>query len=417
MKIFAENYRGFKWVEIDLDKVNFLVGDNSSGKSSLIYLIDAISKNDLHDAPRFDEDFGIGEYDYFSPYFDFSDIVFGYSDERDGCFAKIITVKRVKNSTPNLIRCSYFSDGKMISFRKRGSGVQVKLMDTDCTNNESFVQIHKNNTGYRNVDVEENLRLSNPGLILAAFDQSKDSTPRKVFRKSVDSILNNPRVVSPTRALPEKFYTFRRKFNAHGLHFASMLMDFSDIEKKRIFEDIEKFGEESKLFSRIKVRRVSDRIDDSPLIVSVEKSGKEFLLNQVGVGVSQVVPVLIETLYCLTMPKTFVLMQQPELHLHPIAQAAFGSYLLKVTGKGLRPVLETHSSFLIDRFRSDLREKIASKDEEFGLTSSEVAILFCSNSTDGNKVHKISVSDDGALVDDPDEFHAFFVDELVRTMF
>lgn len=47
MIIFAGNFRGFKNVEIDTSKSVFLVGENSSGKSSLLYLIDAIHLNDL----------------------------------------------------------------------------------------------------------------------------------------------------------------------------------------------------------------------------------------------------------------------------------------------------------------------------------------------------------------------------------
>lgn len=414
MKIFAKNYRGFDWLEVDLEKVNFLVGDNSSGKSSIIYLIDAISKTDLNEVPRLDEDFGVGEFDYFSPYRNFADVTFGYSDGDK--FTKIVTVHRQKKSYPFVCRCSYIAAGKLVSFRWRQDRIEAKISDIEYSDNQSALDEHFKNTGYRAVELEERLPLSNPSLILTSFSDEITLDSRKVFRATYESSLKVTRVISPTRALPERFYRFRRKYNAHGLHFAALWMDFISPDDTPNLNEIEIFGRESSLFDRIKVRRVADKIDDSPLMVSVEKSGKEFLLNQVGVGVSQVVPVLIETLYSRITGDTSVLMQQPELHLHPIAQAALGSYLFKASTKGLRPVIETHSSFLMDRFRADLRDSMSGSSNEDGLHREEINIIFCRNSSSGNTAVDISIDSDGSLDGAPDDYHSFFVDELVRTM-
>lgn len=415
MKVFAKNYRGFDWIEIDLDKVNFLVGDNSSGKSSIIYLIDAISRTDLNDTPRLDEDFGVGEFDYFSPYNNFADVTFGYSNSDK--FTKIITVHRQKKSYPHVCRCSYISGGKIVSFRWRQNRMEAKIADVDCTDNQSALNAHFRNTGYKTVELEEKLPLANPSLILTSFSDGLLTESRKVFRASYESTLKVTRVISPTRALPERFYRFRRKYNPHGLHFAALWMDFFNIEEAPDLEEIEFFGRESSLFDKIKVRRVANNIDDSPLMVSIEKSGKEFLLDQVGVGVSQVVPVLIETLYSNVTGDTSVLMQQPELHLHPVAQAALGSYLFKMGNNGLRPVIETHSSFLMDRFRADLRDFLTNSQGDSGLKRGDVNIVFCRNSPSGNTAIDIEIGEDGSLNDAPLDYHSFFVDELVRTMF
>lgn len=417
MDIFAENYRGFKWVEIDLDKVNFLVGDNTSGKSSIIYLIHAIAKNDLREVPRFDDAFGIGEYDYFSPYFDCAEVTFGYSSG-DASFAKLLTVKQRKKFSPEITRCSYFSDGKFVSFRIDKRRLQSKIIDIEFISRRNLLDHHKSEDGYRTTNIEEKIELSDPALILAVFDQAVNKGARRVFSEAHDNILDGMRLVSPTRALPEQFYTFRRKFSPHGLHFATLWMDISDAQRSEGMEDIEKFGRESGLFDRVNVRRISRKFVDSPLMVSIEKNNKEFLLNQVGVGVSQVVPVLIDTFYVLNVSDVSILMQQPELHLHPIAQAALGSYLFQAVAKGLRPVIETHSSFLIDRFRSDLRDTIRdSHADGGGISPEDVKIIFCSNELDGNKMREIAIEPDGTLRGDPEEFHKFFVDEIVRTMF
>jgi len=419
MKVFAKNYRGFDFVEVDLKKVNFLIGDNSSGKTSILHLIHAVSRDDLNSPPCFDEDFGISEYDYFSPYFNFANVTFGYSMEEDGGrYCKIVTVRRRKDGPPRIIRCSYFIGGKLISVKLVGNNALFKVIPCEELSNNKCIEAHGLDFGYKTIPSisTSNISLGNPSFIVANLD-CKELGIQNLIGKAFECLLDHARLVSPTRALPEKFYSFRRKFNAQGLHFAAMWMDFFDDESSAEFLDIEKFGQESGLFDRVIVKRVSSRIEESPLLVLIEKSGRQFLLNQVGVGVSQVVPVLIEAVFSLGIRHT-VLMQQPELHLHPVAQAALGSYIFKASNSGLRGVIETHSSFLIDRFRADLRDTqgVEGKSEST-LSSDEVSVLFCENTGQGNIIHNIVVNYDGSISGEPDKYHEFFVDELVRTMF
>jgi len=56
--LHAWNFRGFKRVEIPLDGTIFLVGDNSSGKSSILHLISCILRHDLKGIPFLDDDLG-----------------------------------------------------------------------------------------------------------------------------------------------------------------------------------------------------------------------------------------------------------------------------------------------------------------------------------------------------------------------
>jgi len=70
-------------------------------------------------------------------------------------------------------------------------------------------------------------------------------------------------------------------------------------------------------------------------------------LPEVGVGVSQVLPVVVQCL--LAPPGSLVLLQQPELHLHPAAQQRLGDFLLACARSGRRIVLETHSEYIVSR--------------------------------------------------------------------
>ena len=69
----------------------------------------------------------------------------------------------------------------------------------------------------------------------------------------------------------------------------------------------------------------------------------------VGVGASQVLPVLVMCL--LAKPGELVLIEQPELHLHPAPQQALGDFLLGIARSGRQLIVETHSEYLINRLR------------------------------------------------------------------
>lgn len=420
MLVFAQNYRGFKNVCVDLEKVTFLVGDNSSGKTSILHLVDCVLRSNLGSVPVLNDGLGVSAFDYFSPYFGYADVTFGFFDQSAGVsYAKLLTVKRRVGEIPKITRCSVFSDGMFITLKREASGMSIRVSkeygDFDPI---SALSYHNMNSGFsRKHAVPKAVSIADASAIfflMTAEDREKELLFERFFRDD----LPTPRMVSPIRALPERFYSSSRKISPLGSHFAAMWHDYADSQHSDIFKKAELFGQESKLFDRVKVRHVSKKIADSPLFVTVEKHGQELFLNQVGVGVSQVVPVIIEIIYSLSHSQALpVLLQQPELHLHPIAQAAFGSFLHKAASRGLRGIVETHSSFLIDRFRAELRDKGTVETEQGSLGASDVMILFCENEETGNIVHKVSINDNGALTGEPSAYHSFFVDELMRTMF
>lgn len=72
-------------------------------------------------------------------------------------------------------------------------------------------------------------------------------------------------------------------------------------------------------------------------------------LTQVGVGVSQVLPVLVQAL--LTPPGGTLLLEQPELHLHPAVQSRLADFLVAACCEDRQILCETHSEYLVARLR------------------------------------------------------------------
>ncbi|MEX0716425.1 MAG: DUF3696 domain-containing protein [Planctomycetaceae bacterium] len=95
------------------------------------------------------------------------------------------------------------------------------------------------------------------------------------------------------------------------------------------------------------------RIDETHVELKVgrlpnpRKGASKDLVNiaDVGIGVSQVLPVLVALL--VAEPNQLVYIEQPELHLHPRAQTKLAAVIARAAQRGVRVVIETHSSLLL----------------------------------------------------------------------
>lgn len=77
-------------------------------------------------------------------------------------------------------------------------------------------------------------------------------------------------------------------------------------------------------------------------------------LTHVGVGVSQVLPILVICL--LADVDTTVIIEQPELHLHPMVQTRLADFFICMARLGVQCVIETHSEHIINRLRARIAE-------------------------------------------------------------
>ncbi len=131
-------------------------------------------------------------------------------------------------------------------------------------------------------------------------------------------------------------------------------------------------------------------------------------LTDVGYGVSQVLPVIAELLRS-DAPSMFLL-QQPEVHLHPSAQAALGSLFCTVAAQGKQLIVETHGDHLIDRVRMDVR------DGTTGLKPEDVSLLFFERGDLEVSIHSLRIDEAGNVLDAPPSYRQFFLEETNRSI-
>ena len=132
------------------------------------------------------------------------------------------------------------------------------------------------------------------------------------------------------------------------------------------------------------------------LQVSTDKYGQLHDLTNVGVGVSQVLPIVVMALLA---PKgSLLIFEQPELHLHPKVQARLADLFLALALDGKQMILETHSEYLIDRFR--LRVALSETDSVRPL----VNMLFSEKSSGQTNLRFVELNEYGGVLDWPSDF-------------
>jgi len=132
------------------------------------------------------------------------------------------------------------------------------------------------------------------------------------------------------------------------------------------------------------------------LKVALANSDRMQDLTHVGVGVSQVLPILVECL--LAEPDSTLVLEQPELYLHPRVQTLLGDFFLSMAMCGKQCIVETHSEYLIDR----LRFQIAAT--ESGGVSDTIKIYFVEKPGANSTFREVDINEYGAIVDWLDGF-------------
>lgn len=175
--------------------------------------------------------------------------------------------------------------------------------------------------------------------------------------EALEQILHVPGLRSP----PQRDYpvtavgpTFEGRFDHY---VASILIDWQrdrNLALDHVATDLRALG----LTWKVAARRKSDThvaIDVGRLPRPVRGGAKDVVeIADVGVGVSQALPVLVALHQARQGQLVYV--EQPELHLHPRAQATMGRILVNAASRGVRVVVETHSSLLLLGIQSAIAE-------------------------------------------------------------
>jgi predicted ATPase len=214
--------------------------------------------------------------------------------------------------------------------------------------------------------------------------------------------------LAPIRTKPRRTYDApQTEFSSEGEHtpyvIKRRLTSKTQAEAFRNF--LEQAGASSGLFKSISVKPYG-KGPMAPFEMKINLGSTSLGLENVGYGVSQSLPLLVEMF--VRPKKTAFTIQQPEVHLHPKAQATFGDVIAELARNDAKKfIVETHSDFTMDRFRLNVRKN--------GSVPSQ--LLFFERTAKGNTVTPIRIHENGDLsADQPDAYRSFFFNESLELL-
>ena len=215
--------------------------------------------------------------------------------------------------------------------------------------------------------------------------------------------------IAPLRSEPKRTYDpVREMASPSGGHVPMLMMRLERKDEKHwksLHDSLVAFGKGSGLFRDIKVKRHGRQMSDPFQLQVKVQSGRYANIMDVGYGVSQSLPILVDVLSKSKSRNSPVfLLQQPEVHLHPRGQAELAGLFVRAFKRhGSHFLVETHSDYIIDRIRISVKKGI--------IKAEYVSILYFEPSRNAVKIHNITVDEDGNLENAPEGYRNFFIDE------
>ncbi|MCP4350711.1 MAG: DUF3696 domain-containing protein [Desulfobacterales bacterium] len=205
--------------------------------------------------------------------------------------------------------------------------------------------------------------------------------------------------VGPLRRTPERYDTFTGNRTQYVGKFGEFVTDIL-INDEKLLLDINKLFNRFGLGYEFKVARISDPSSDIHGLLTLRlkeiTSGIHVGITDVGFGISQVLPVIVQSMIS---ERQTLLIEQPELHLHPALQAELGDVFIKsALGKQKNNfIIETHSEHLILRLLRRIRETTDKElpDDIPMITPDQLAVLYVQPGENGSEVIHIPVTEDG----------------------
>ncbi|CAM5423262.1 AAA family ATPase [Rhodanobacter lindaniclasticus] len=248
---------------------------------------------------------------------------------------------------------------------------------------------------------ERSIALSADGI--AALD--KDGPLVEDLSLAIRRELEGVNYLGPLRRKPERDYPWNKtkpgEVGSDGRAaidalLASALLRSED--QNEIVEGVSKWLSRMKVAQRLEVRQ-QGRSSRYELVI--HRDGVACNLRDVGIGVSQVLPVLVVAYFA--SPGSTILLEEPEIHLHPLAQSVLAE-LLKSAGREMSSSSSRRIRALFRRMQTLVARQKVSPDS--------VAMYFVERKRKSASLRELALDDYGRVSEWPDDF---FGDALGET--
>ena len=404
-EIDLTNFKRFPRARIPLKKINIFVGPNNSGKSSILAAIKLL----VQTLDSYDEQVPLLLNGTFGDFGTYKDIIYKNHRGRPLEIGFKALIQIALGPDASLIEAQF-----KLSFKFNSSKREIILESVEVkADDESLIHLKYSKDSSR-FNIESIGKVTIPAAFKSTISRdirvrhfipipltqrlgqsfSDRDTPVEIFSKEhinqetirlllkisrrAGELLESSDYLGPVRSSPQRTYLFtgerRSRIGSGGENMTTVLIKGAMTRRKKdhlsIQSKINDWLVKSKMARQVEISPISDRHYE----IHIENyfTGEKQNIADVGYGHSQVLPILVGG-YSMGPGSTF-LIEQPELHLHPKAQAELGDFFLDLYNNGVQTIIETHSEHLILRLQQHVASGI--------IPPNDIAVYFIRNTTE-----------------------------------
>lgn len=318
-----QNFKCFEKIELDFSNLTLLTGVNSGGKSSIIQSILCLKQN------------------------------FEILNQ----FPDTLELLKRKNYTD-------FSVGKI--------GIKGRYIDLDKANNllyenatEDFILFELTLDNDGKLSLKAKVDTNNPEYLIIESQDLFTHSLKELVSEEKFSYLSAERIIPKLQYEYSKENVFKGKLGNRGefsIHYLAVNAN-ENLKLKELKEpssnsfafreNVSRWLEKISLGIDI-TSGVNDEMQYS--YVKYSYGGKEYFPQSVGFGITYSLPIIISLLKA--DKGDLIIIENPESHLHPAAQAELAKLCCKVAAQGVQIIIETHSDHFLNAVRVAIKEKI-----------------------------------------------------------
>jgi hypothetical protein len=258
--------------------------------------------------------------------------------------------------------------------------------------------------GDHGLDVILNRALGRLGM---RRDLSLDIGASSIFAgRAVEQAIGSLFPLGPFRKPPSRWYIFTGT-TPHDVGYQGHLLPDLLFRNSDLRRSTNEWLKALDIGYEIKLHHLGDRSSDLfelRLMDTRRKTPVEVGLSDVGFGISQILPFVVQSL---AASDQIISVEQPEVHIHPRLQADLGDLLIEAIKEPRRNqfIIETHSEHLALRLQRRVREK--------RLSPADISVVYVSRGPNGATVQPLRLDEEGDFMDD---FPGGFFPERLREL-
>ncbi len=223
-------------------------------------------------------------------------------------------------------------------------------------------------------------------------------TPFLSLERAFKDLFSRVHHLGPLREPPRRSYAYSgehpKGVGQYGEQAIAALLS-GRLQLLAIDEQILNWLQRLELIDSYRLQTDPDGEKDYEFRLQQYKDGPEVRLTDIGLGVYQILSTLA---LCYYVPEgSILILEQPEVHLHPKVQADLADVLIDaVKNRDIQIILETHSEYLLRR----LQQRIA----EEKIPPTDTALYLCQINDGKSEIDRLNVDEGGGITNLPQDF-------------